>query len=448
MVTVGMNRSAKTGQLTTSLQLSFLTGLQIAVAFGVQWYVVARLGIGAQTDALYAGLTVPQIVMVLGIESLVFVLVPFLSKRTCSQIEADVWQFMGGLGLLFTGIAVAIILTASWFVPLLVPGFSQAGKELTVSLTRIQALGVIGALFNAILCSFYQARNKFIRPALAILLSSIAGWSILFLGLNHFGVKLAGWAQVLMLTGPALILFPGLGWPKGVSYNPAIFREVWRGTRPIVLSSAYGRTGVILDRILASFLAPGSLVALDLAQRMNAAVSRILTQGMVTPIVPDLARLAHAEQWERFRSLYRQKAFQVFGASALLLVAALFGGYMLQLPAMSHWADKAVIKSVLSVWTVAFSMSGVLLCASLNHTITSAYYSAGNTATPNKLAVLGYTLGLIFKVAGFYMAGVNGMALALSLQYVITAFLLIHHMRPASEGAHCAAQEVFSNRGA
>jgi putative peptidoglycan lipid II flippase len=448
-VTVGMDGSDKRCGPTTGLQLSFLTSLQIAVAFGVQWYVVARLGTGTQTDALYAGLTVPQVVMVLGIESLVFVLVPFLSKRTDSQMESDVWQFLVGLGLLFTGIAGIILFTAPWFVPLLVPGFSNVGKELTVSLTKIHALGVIGALFNAVLCSFYQARNRFVFPALAILLSSLVGWSILFLGLDHFGVELAAWVQVFMLTGPALILFPGLKWKKGVSYDPALFKELWRGARPIVLSSAYGRTGVILDRIFASFLAPGSLVALDLAQRTNAAVSRILTQGLVTPIVPNLARLAQAEQWDRFRRLYRSKAIQVFGISAFLSVATLLGGYLWQSPAMSHWAGRAVIESLKSVWTAALFMSGVLLCASLNHTVTSAYYSMGNTATPNKVAVLCYTLGLILKVIGFYAAGINGMALALSLQYVTTCFLLIHHMRPTSlESPHGAAQEALVHRGA
>jgi putative peptidoglycan lipid II flippase len=444
-----MGCSNKRWRLTTGVQLSFLTSLQIAVAFGVQLYVVARLGAGTQTDALYAGLTVPQVVMVLGIESLVFVLVPFLARRTERQMEDDVWQILGGLGLLFTGIAVIISLAAPWFVPLLVPGFSNAGKELTVTLTRIQALGLIGAAFNGVLCSFYQARNRFVFPAFAVLLSSVAGWAILILGLAQFGVRLAAWVQVLMLSGPPLILFSGLKWKGGVSYDPILFKELWRGTRPIVLSSSYGRTGMIVDRILASFLAPGSLVALDLAQRTNAAVSRILNQGIVTPVVPDLSRLAQAEQWDRFQSLYRSKAIQVFGISAFLLVAALAAGYLWQLPVVSRWTSRAAVDSLQRVWTAALFMSGVLLCASLNHTVTSAYYSMGNTTTPTKIAALCYSLGLVLKVTGFYVAGVNGMALALSLQYGATSFLLVRHMRQTRpEGRPRTAQDALSPRGA
>jgi len=281
-----------------------------------------------------------------------------------------------------------------------------------------------------------------VLPAAAILFSSLAGWLVLFWGLDRYGVRLAAWVQVFVLTGPAMILFRGLRWQGKFSLDGALFKELYSGTRPILLTAAYGRTGSILDRILASFLAPGSVVALDLAQRTMAAVSRILTQGMVTPIIPTLSRLAQANDWQHFRRLYRKKAIHLFAVSSALVLGLVFVTYGLQLPYMDTLPFSAALRRLESVWITSLFMFGVLLCAGFNHTLTSAYYSTGNTEAPNKVAALCYTLGMILKVGGFYAAGVKGMALALSVQYAANSLILIW-MDPGSKWKRLDVQEAM-----
>src|SRR5262245_28043460 len=74
------------------LVLSPLTGAQIAVSFGLQSYVVAKLGIGTETDAFYAGSILPQVVSGMVIDTLAAVLVPLFSSCTIQELRVHGWS--------------------------------------------------------------------------------------------------------------------------------------------------------------------------------------------------------------------------------------------------------------------------------------------------------------------------------------------------------------------
>ena len=84
---------AKSG-LHVGTTLSAVIVLQIMSAFGIQWYTVAHLGVGAQADALYAGGTLPQIATAFLMEPLGFVLIPFLSSKTEADRDRAGWPLL------------------------------------------------------------------------------------------------------------------------------------------------------------------------------------------------------------------------------------------------------------------------------------------------------------------------------------------------------------------
>ncbi|MCC7470606.1 hypothetical protein IT404_02880, partial [Candidatus Nomurabacteria bacterium] len=84
---------AKSG-LHVGPTLSAVIVLQIMSAFGIQWYTVAHLGVGAQADALYAGGTLPQIATAFLMEPLGFVLIPFLSSKTEADRDRAGWPLL------------------------------------------------------------------------------------------------------------------------------------------------------------------------------------------------------------------------------------------------------------------------------------------------------------------------------------------------------------------
>ncbi|MEJ7619098.1 MAG: hypothetical protein WKF30_19475 [Pyrinomonadaceae bacterium] len=60
----------------------------------IQWYVVTRLGVGLETDALFAGMAIPQLILSVASSSLTHVLVPLLATtENETAFRRSGWDF-------------------------------------------------------------------------------------------------------------------------------------------------------------------------------------------------------------------------------------------------------------------------------------------------------------------------------------------------------------------
>ncbi len=416
--------------LRLGLALSAITIGQLASSFGIQWYTVAQLGAGVETDALYAGATLPQVIMLVLIEPLGFVLVPMLAVRPERERRPLGWLLFGLTALLCVFIVILLLLLIPVVVPWLAPGFSERGLQLTVDLAKIQTGGVFGAGCVIVLSSLYQARQEFLRPALSALVSALLGWLVLIVGLRSGGVMLAGWVQVLNQSGPILFLAPCLGRiPRRTDVQfSVVLSELWRRFRPLLASAAYYRTGFVVDRFLTSLLAPGSVVILDLAWRIHTAFVRIVNQGVTTPLVPSLAALSTQGSWDTFNRLYRERLRWI---ALISLAAALgFGAATLQAHAVYlESGDQPIVgalrmRDLDQLLMALMASSGALLCGSMNHLFMSVFYALGETRAPAKIQMLTYSVGMVMKCFGFMFGGLLGIAVAISISYGMEGIFL------------------------
>ena len=427
------------GSAQLTLQLSSITALQILFSFGIQGYTVLRLGAGVQTDALAAGYTVPQIVMLVSTELLNFVLVPVLAGSAEQELKRKGWELFIGFVSLFTLLAWVTYIAIPPLIRILVPGFGRSGKQLAITLAGIQVFSLIGAAAYAVLSALYQVRGRFIWPVSTLLIAHVAGMAVLMWKLPQFGIFLVAWIQLFLTVVPALLLLPVLGSMRNFTFGLSTVRQVLRDMRPLCLGAAYFKTAVVPDRLLCSFLAPGSIVILDLASRTYGAIERVLNQGIVTPVVPPLVTRRKSEDWTGFRSLYRKKLTEMlFSNAAMVLAVFLLYGAVSNRRALSllaHMSGSLGPDGVKTMVAVFVCMSGRLLFSGLNHTLTSAFYAAGDWTTPTKINAYTYTVGLLARVVGFFILGLRGIALAASFFAFITFIALNWRLK-----AECTAR--------
>src|SRR6185503_5236480 len=126
-----------------TLTLAALAGANIILSLLLQWYVITQLGVGIETDALFAGMALPQLILSVVSSSLTHVLVPLLATENEFTFRQNAWGFFLNVSGLFTVLAFTLFVTANYWVPLLVPGFSGPARVLTISLTRIQLVSMI-----------------------------------------------------------------------------------------------------------------------------------------------------------------------------------------------------------------------------------------------------------------------------------------------------------------
>lgn len=426
-----------------TLVLGVLSGSSVLMQFAMQWYVLITIGPGVDTDALFAGMTIPQLILAVVSTSLFHVLVPILSIGDDEARRSNAWSFFVAVGLLFGVLALVLAATAPAWVKVLLPGFDAHGLALTTTMTCIQLIGMLASAFNAVLWATLSARGRFVQIEVTGVIASGISLVVLFLALPVFGVYAAAWAMTLRFALITVLLCPALGRIQWPVFMTAEMRLAGRRMAPLLLGSGYYSTGPLVDRLLASMAGPGDLSLLNTAQLMYGAGQHVIGKAAISPIVPRLSRCYAEDRWSEYREILRQTYWLV----SLFLLACyvfliIYGDTILGLIFGGGFSpDQLAHLRLLLLSLLGFWVGGVL-----GQVASSSFYARGNTATPTLIGVVGYTIGIPLKLLGFYFFGVTGLALGISVSYFITVAWLFVSSTKTIPGAAAAVVSANESR--
>jgi putative peptidoglycan lipid II flippase len=404
-----------------SLTLAGLAICNAVLAILMPWYVVTRLGVGIETDAFFASGALPQLIFLVASFSLTQVLVPLLATEDEQTFRRDAWGFFLGVSAFFSLLAILLWVTAGYWVPLLVPGFSDTAKHLTVNLSRIQLLAMVGNASVAVLWSVYYAREKFIWAELSPVIANVLALIFLLWTLPYYGITAAAWAAVINLILKVALLIPVLGrwqWPRWDSYA---MKEAWRRVKPFLFGQTYSRTDPLIDRFLTSMTIAGNLSLLYIGQQIYSAINLIITKAISAPTVPRLAIAAKSGDWSRFRRTYRERLLWMGGLTVAAGITLLIFGEPLLHMMIGHGGITA--QNVRVLWWIMLALLGVLLGGTAGQMTAAAFYAMGDTKTPTTLFIWTFTIYIPAKVLVFLHYGFIGLAIATSVHLIVN-FLL------------------------
>ncbi|HEV2707312.1 MAG TPA: lipid II flippase MurJ [Pyrinomonadaceae bacterium] len=403
------------------LNLGALAVCNAALAVLSAWYIVTRTGINFETDAFFASGALPQLTFLFLSTTLLPVLVPLLATRNAQRLREDAWVFFLLVTTLFGLVGLLLYVSCSVWVPLLVPGFTDEGKSLTIVLTKIQVVSMVLNAGIVTLWAAEHARQRFVWVELSGLLANLAGMLFLVYALPRFGIRAAAWNTVFYNSLKLLFLLPTLGrWQRPV-WRSSTLKEAWRLYKPFLPAQAYLRAEPLLDRFLTSMNGAGVLSLLYVAQQIYGNIALVMSKAVVAPVVPKLAVEAGEEEWRDYRRTYRQRLLLIAlltCAGGLLLLA--FGVPALRLT-IGHAGVTA--ENVYTLWLVMIALAGAFAGSVSGQVASGAFYAAGNTKTPTKVSALIYTLYLPLKIMVFLSYGLIGLAVTVSA-YFIANFLI------------------------
>ncbi|XYJ11577.1 lipid II flippase MurJ [Telluria sp. B2] len=400
------------------IQLGLLSAGNIALAFLFQWYVITHLGPGIETDALFAGMSLPQLVLTVISGSLVHVLVPLLSGENDEQLRQDAWGFLILVGGLFTLLATIFYLTAQWWVPFMLPGFNDAAISLTIDLTRIQLIGMIFTALNGVQWSTYYARQKFIWAECAPIIASVLTLLLLIWALPRYGVAAAAWISSARIGLQTLLLAPGMGNPRLPDLQRPAIRLAWKRIKPMLLGTTYYKTEPLVDRFLLSNTGSGSLSLYYLAQQIFSAAIQVINKAISTPLVPELSKMHKAGDRVGFQRTYRSKLIYVsLVSTAGLLVLVMIGHAFLRLLLAGHGNVSA--SDVEQLWWIMLWLGGMFFGGAAGQICSSTFYACGDTVTPVKMSIFTYTVYVPTKIGAFYYYDLMGLAIVTSVYFIV-----------------------------
>lgn len=401
--------------MRATLQLGGVSAANIGSLLLFQWLVVTELGSGIESDALFAAMTIPQIFASVVSSSITQALAPMLAGEPRQEQQQDGWTLIFLCGLLFAGVAIALAAAAPLWVPLAFPGFDGEAVALTVLLAQISAIGIVFTGLNAIQTAIAFAQQRYIWSDTAPMLASLAAVAALLLLLPVYGVLAAAWIAVARLLLQSLLLARGMGLPMRPDLTRATIRILWSRLKPLIAGASYYKMDPLVDRFLLSWLSPGALSIVYLAQQLHGAAGQVITKALAIPVITRLATLHKDGDDPGFAAVFRRAFASMLAVCTAGVVAIAFGEPLLRMLLAHGQLDDADAKLL---WLMLLLTAGQFVAGSIGTLTAGAFYARGDTVTPTWIGAISFTISIAVKALAFSLWGLVGLALAISFYYM------------------------------
>lgn len=405
-----------------ALLLGLLSGTNILIIFAYQWFVITGLGADRLADAFFASLIVPQLILSVISGSVVSTIVPVLATQQANAFSRTAWSAFTCSGAAFLALGAALVLSAGLWTPLIVPGFDAEAAAVTVRLAPAQFANMVFGAQTWITIGVNHAQNRFYRVEVAGIAAGLSGLGLLVWGMPRYGVEAAAWALAGKSALHLLLISPALGRFMRPALCDKGLRTALSRLRPLIAGNAYFKSGNAVDRFLASMAPAGDMSLLHMGAQMYAASEILLAKSIAAPALPAMSTAATNGEWSLLRRITARRTAALAATSCAGLVVLAVAGLTLFTLVFAH--RELTAQDTHRLWTLCLLLGGVGVGAPLGQILANGFYAVGDTVTPTRIGVFGFTVGICAKVAGFYWAGVMGIAIGTSFYYLLNAALL------------------------
>ncbi|MFO7627193.1 MAG: murein biosynthesis integral membrane protein MurJ [Candidatus Fermentibacteraceae bacterium] len=410
----------------------------------------AILGTGMAADAFTLAFIIPNILRRLFGESTVSAAFVPSYTETLVRDNPDAAHRLARRTLTFTwSVLLVIVLLGMLMAPLLVkvfaPGFSAIpGKaELAAGLLRLLFPYILFVGTAAVCMGVLNSHRHFAAPALAPVFFNIAALAGLFVLAKYWRSDAPVWGfSAGILAGGLLQLVVQLPFMKarGVSLKPDFhfgdpaLRRVLKLAFPALIGLLAAEINIMVDQLLASLLAPGSVAALAYGQRVTQVPQGIFAVALATALLPTLSRQTALG---RLDDAGKTLGFSTLALFGVMIPASLFMVIMAEPIVLTVFARGAFsLRSVaMTAASLRYYSLGMVFFSAVRITAT-VFYSLKDTRTPVRASVICMALNVVlnglftlFFLRTGWAEPLAGLALASSAASLVNFLLLRRWLR-------------------
>ena len=400
--------------------------------------VVARLfGADAGTDAFFVAFKIPNFMRRLfaeGAFSMAFVpvLSEYKDKHGFAALKAYVDAVAGTLGVALFLVTLLGVVGAPLLILLFAPGFVNEPEQwaLGTEMLRLTFPYLLFISLTAFAGGILNTYERFGVPAFTpVLLNITLILCAVYLAPRMaepivalaWGVFIAGIVQLLFQI-PFLRQLGLLPRPRLVMRDPGV-RKTLKLMAPALLGVSVAQISLLIDTLLASFLATGSISWLYYSDRLMEFPLGILAVALATVILPRLSQRHVADDPAAFsRTLdWALRWVLLLGVPAAVGLVMLSGPLIATLFLSGVFGAHDVTMAARSL--MAYGLGLVAFMAI--KVLAPGYYARQDMRTPVRIAVIALAVNLILSLALMAPLGHAGLALATTIGATANAALLL-----------------------
>lgn len=398
--------------------LSVLAVIEILTGFAVQTLIVGVVGANRFSDAYFVSAALPQFFLTVLGAPVVSVLIPLLAATDDGHERSRATTILLWTVGIATISAIVAAATSSLWLPRIFPSFTGSEESLVLQLAIVQLLSIAPTAGCAVWKASCYARRRFLGAEAISVGGAVVSLVALVILLPRYGVIAAVWITLLRYTFTLLCLLAFERATRPAPLRGEFAREVWQRTRPLVAGAVYFKSEPLVDQHFASLAPAGDLSVFSFCRTLLSSALMVLSQALVSPIIPEVAVLAKRGEWVRLRAKMHQRMLFVGGAATLGMIAiAIAGPYVLDL--VASLSPRAAAMPLHMLWVLMLLLAGIPIAAGTTQIVTASYYALGETSLLTKIGIVTYTIGIGCKLVGFHLYGLWGLAIATSIYYVL-----------------------------
>ena len=368
-------------------------------------------GAGLLMDAFLVAFKIPNFMRRLFAEgafsqAFVPVVSEYKVQRPHDEVRELVDGAMGTMAWFLTVVTIIGIIAAPVFVLVFAPGFRLDGErfDLTVDMLRWTFPFILFISLAALAGGVLNSYGKFAVPATTSTLMNIVMIVVAAFVAPYFaqpglvlaiGVFVSGLVQ-LGFQLPFLLKLGLLRRPRW-SWGHEGVRKIGRLMLPAIFGSSVSQVALLLDTVIASFLATGSIAWLYYADRLVEFPLGVFSIALATVILPGLAAHHASQEPARFAATldWAVKLTTIIVLPATLALLLLAGPLTVTIFHYGRFDEQDVRMATLALMAYSSGLMGF----SMVKVLAPGYFARQDTKTPVRIGIQSLSVNMALNLA-------------------------------------------------
>lgn len=389
------------------------------------------------TDAYRASFSIPDYVYMLLVGgALSSAFIPVFSSYIATNREDEGWR---AASIVFNYIILLSMIVISFaylhtdsLIRWLVPGLPPQTANLAVTMTHIMFLQAFFMILNGIIMGILNSFNHFAAPAISSILYNlmiiiVGVWLYRQYGIMAFSYGVvSGAAMSLIIQIPALRRV-GVRYYFSWDFHNQGFKQIMGLMIPVMIGLGVVQLNPFVTQNLASYLGPGTISVLDLAQKIMNLPIGIFVTPIAIAFFPSLTVLVAQDKTASFLRT------SSLGLRAILLVSipSSFGIVALGEPLVKllfKQGNFTAVAAQLVYIALIYYCIGIFAYSAVQM-LNRSFYALKDTITPIIGSISAIALNILLSVKMVGPWGIKGLAMASSLSAIFNFLFLLLMLR-------------------
>lgn len=384
-------------------------------------------GITENLDIYIASNTINLIIIGVSTGALNYAITPIFLKyyknRRLKTFQNLANSLVNILLIIFVFLAVIQSYFSQEITSIIFPGYIDKQNVLLSEMFAMQAFISIFSILIGVLNAINYTFNKLYRTVLVPIVSS--SLQILFVYFTYKDLGIFSLVYALGLNQLIIFIILGSFYFKFYQFkikSNKVLKKSLSKMYPLIISSTFSKSDVLVDRYFASMLMAGSISILYYGQLIIGVITTIVNNGISLVSLRKFSSIENNAQEfnEYFINLYR-----------IMLIVTMF--FVIQIVISSDYllseflsGDKFSPKKLNILYIIILSFLGVFVGGILTSVLVNAFYAKGETVLISRMSIKLHIIGIVFKIIFYKLYGFYALAVVMSVKSLVNSVLLVY----------------------